>query len=198
MKTFLKKNLTIVLAFGLPVVFIATVALSAYLPSLFLKTDYDYIYATCSGEPFYSPDECQAYLEQRYSVVDGKLTIHEVPDQRPLDEYSRTYPDSATYLRQRQSRLLLHDTQTNVSREISLEEAQQLTLNELLTSPDGVTFSAKYQEGTGSIFFYMSSSYNHYLTQGMSKQKQNLIEADTRSAYYNNYRFIGWVIPGRN
>ena len=96
--------------------------------------------------------------------------------------------------------VFLHDTKKNESREITLAEAQMLTLNNLLTSPDGVTVSSNYSYNGGDFFPFSGgrSSYGYYLTQGKSKSKINLINSTDQYYYQNNFQFIGWVLPGRN
>ena len=51
------------------------------------------------------------------------------------------------------ARIFLHDTEKNESKEITLEDAQKLTLNSLLTSPEGVTVSSNYSYRGGDFFF---------------------------------------------
>ncbi|MCA9361723.1 hypothetical protein KC845_04185, partial [Candidatus Kaiserbacteria bacterium] len=88
------------------------------------------------------------------------------------------------------------DTEKNVSREITLAEAEGLTLDPLITSPDGVSVSSDYSYSGDFIFFGGGSSYGYYLTKGSSKTKVNLIE---NGRYYrDDVEFIGWVLPGRN
>lgn len=194
MKEFLKKNFAIVLAFMLPVVLIAIVALSTYLPSLFLSTNYNFVYSSCTDDRNYY--RCNNYLQKRYSVANNKLVVNDIDPAQDSD--NNGIPDiNENYT----ARIFLHETKKNESREITLEEAQTLSLNGLLTSPDGVTVSSHYDRGVGDFFFIFdggSSSYDYYLTKGKSKDKLNLINRDDRYYYGDNFQFIGWVLPGRN
>ncbi|QQR54397.1 hypothetical protein IPG41_04295 [Candidatus Peregrinibacteria bacterium] len=180
MKEFFKKNFAIVLAFALPVVFIAVIALSAYLPSIFLSTNYNFVYTSCTDGVDYYPYYCSDYLQKRYSVVNGKFVVNSM-------DFDGNYT----------ARVFLHDTKNNESREITLEEAQTLSLNGLLTSPDGVTVSSNYDSGTDLLFFDSGSSYGYYLTKGSSRSKLNLIN-NGDGYYQDNVQFIGWVLPGRD
>lgn len=194
MKEFLKKNFAIVLAFVLPVALIAIIALSTYLPSLFLSTDYNFVYSVCTDGTNYYSYRCDNYLQKRYSVVNNKLVVNDVDP--TLDSDNDGIPDiNENYT----ARLFLHDTEKNESREITIAEAQTLNLNSLLTSPDGVTVSSHYDRG-GDFFFLFDggSSYGYYLTKGKSRSKLNLINRDDRYYYRDNFQFIGWVLPGRN
>lgn len=75
MKEFIKKNFAVLLAFLLPILLITIVALSTYLPSLFLSTSYNFIYTACTdGGRYYNyPYYCDSYLQKRYSVKNNKL-----------------------------------------------------------------------------------------------------------------------------
>ncbi len=193
---FIKKNFAILLAFILPILLIAIVALSAYLPSLFLSTGYNFIYTSCTdGTNYYYAYNCDNYLQQRYSVVGNKIVANNVDP--TIDSDNDSIPDiNENYT----ARIFLHNTLTNESREITYEEARTMTLNSLLTSPDGVTVSSHYDVNGGDFFIFGggSSSYGYYLTKGNSKDKLNLINSSDRYYYQNNFQFIGWVLPGRN
>ncbi|MDP1688718.1 MAG: hypothetical protein Q8L47_01130 [bacterium] len=197
MKEFIKKNFAIILAFLLPVGLIATVALSIYLPSFYLSTNYNFVYTSCGDNTYrYNYYNCDNYLQKRYSVVDGRLVINVVDP--TLDSNYNKIPDiNENYT----ARIFLHDTVKNESREITLDEAQALSLSGLLTSPDGVTVSGNYSYNGGGDFFLFGgghSSYGYYLTKGKSKNKINLINNTDQYYYQNNFEFVGWVLPGRN
>ncbi|MSU55502.1 MAG: hypothetical protein EXS46_03120 [Candidatus Taylorbacteria bacterium] len=195
MSQFLKKNILILLAFLLPVALIVIVALSTYLPSLFISTKYNFIYSSCSDGRNYYPYNCDVYLQKHYTVENGKLTVLSVDlamdsNRDGIPDFSGKYSD----------RIFLHDTSKNESREITPEEVKTLTLNGLLTSPDGVTVSSHYDNNGGSFFIFGggSSSFGYYLTKGKNKSKINLINNTDQYYYQNNFQFIGWVLPGRN
>lgn len=194
MKEFIKKNFAILLAFILPVALIIIVALSTYLPSLFLSTDYNFVYSSCTEGTNYYPYQCYNYLQKRYSLVNNKLVVNSVDPAQDSDR------DGVPDIKENYTaRIFLHDTKKNESREITLEEAQTLTLNDLLTSPDGVTVSSNYDRGHDFFFIFDGgSSYGYYLTKGKSRKKLNLINSDNRYYYRDNFEFIGWVLPGRN
>ena len=195
MKEFMKKNFAILLAFLLPIALIVIVALTTYLPSLFISTSYNFIYTACSDGRNYYP-YCDNYLQKRYSVKDNKLIMNAV------DLTQDSNKDGVLDFKQNyDTRIFLHDTQRNESREITFEEARTLTLNNLLTSPDGVTVSNNYNYNGGDFPFIFGggrSSYGYYLTKGKSKRKLNLINNNDQYYYQNNFQFLGWVLPGRN
>lgn len=198
MKEFIKKNFAVLLAFVLPILLIVIVALSTYLPSFFLSTHYNFLYTACAdgSSHNYYPYYCNNYLEKRYSVLFDKLIEH--PVDLTIDSNKDGRPDfDGKY----NARIFLHDTKKNESREITFEEARLLTLNPLLTSPDGVTVSSSYSyNGGGDLFFFGGgrSTYGYYLMKGKSKSKLNLINTSDQYYYQNNFQFLGWVLPGRN
>ena len=194
MKEFLKKNFAILLAFILPILLIAIVALSTYIPSLFLSTGYNFVYSSCTDGANYYSYRCDNYLQKRYSVVNNRLVANYIDPAQDSDKDG--VPDiNENYT----ARIFLHDTKKNESREITIEEAQSMKLNGLLTSPDGITVSSNYDRGDGFfLLFDQGSSYNYYLTKGKSKSKLNLVNQDDRYYYRDNFQFIGWVLPGRN
>ena len=188
MKEFIKKNFLILLAFTLPIVFILVIALITYIPQSFISADYNFIYSSCFNNGRYHYD-CNDYLQRLYSVVDNKLVINEIDPAYDLDQ--NKIPDIQENY---DARIFLHDTEKNESREITIEEAQTLMINNLLTSPDGVTVSNYYNNGADFFIFNNGSSYGYYLTKGKSKSKLNFINQDSRYYYQDNFKFIGWVL----
>ncbi|MEK7118297.1 MAG: hypothetical protein AAB869_01685, partial [Patescibacteria group bacterium] len=164
--------------------------MSAYIPSLFLSTDYNFVYTICTdGAKYHYPYSCENYLQKRYIVVGNKLVVNlvdttEDADKNGVPDFNGNYSD----------RIFLHDTEKNESREITLAEAEAMTLDGLLTSPDGVTVSS-YAGRSGGDFFFLfgggSSSYGYYLMKGKSRSKINLINSADRYYYGDNFQFIG-------
>jgi len=190
MGDFLRHHFAVVLAFALPLALIVIIAISVYIPPLFISTDYNFVYASCGGVRYY---DCDAYLQGRYTIVNNRLVLNEF---NPLQDANRDgVPDAKDY----SMRLFLHDTKKNESREIALAEVQTLSLSDLLTSPDGVTVAGKYSGRSRSffLFFDSSDSYGYYLTKGKVWSKLNLI-TDGDYYYQRNFKFVGWVSPGRN
>lgn len=188
MNQFLKQNLTLVLAFLLPLLLIFIVALNAYFPSFFFKTEYDFVYAACDDTNYDYPYGCEAYAKSIYAVENGKLVVKTVDPQQDTDK--DTIPDvDENYT----VRLFLHDTEQNESKEITIDQAQQLEFSTLLTSPDEVTITDGYSSGPDFFIFDGGSSYGMYLTKGKLRSKLNLIH-DDRYYIRKNFHYIGWVL----
>ena len=193
MKEFIKKNFAILLAFTFPIIFIIAVVLITYLPSFSISTNYNFIYSSCIDNANYYSYNCNGYLQRLYSVIDNELVINEIDpnydsDNNKISDINENYD----------ARIFLHDTKNNESREITIEEAQTFKLNNLLTSPDGVTVSNYYNRGSEFFLFGVGSSYGYYLTKGKNKSRLNFINQDNRYYYQNNFKFIGWVLSKKN
>lgn len=190
MKEFLKKNLTLVLAFLIPIVFISIVSLSVYLPSLFVSTQYNFVYSSCDYNNGAYSYNCDFYQGKGYIVVEGKIVLKTIDPTQDLDE--NKVPDIQETS---PSRLFLYIAAEDISKEITFEEASKLNLDGKLVSPDGVIVSSEYKYSGG--IFGGNSSYGHYLKKGDSSRKINLI--DQNSDYYQDtFKFIGWVLPDQN
>ena len=186
-----RKNLVIILAFLLPIGLIAALALGTYLPSLFLSTDYNFVYVLCVDD---SPsNNCMARQRSRYTVVDQYLVIHPLKEM-PTNGVNTMPGRGDAYT----ERFFFHDTNKNESREITLAEVQALTFSPLLTSPDGVTIVSQYDRRPGGGFLFFdgwSSDYAYYLTKGRSRTKLHLIQLSDRYFSPDNFQLIGWVVP---
>lgn len=186
-----KRGLLLAVAFLLPLVFVMVVFVSTYIPSRTLSTDYNFVYAICSeGRAPYSY-YCSNHLHNLYTIENGRLTENEIP--ADLDSDNDGVIDRNENYR---TRLFLHNNTSNSSEEISLTQAQRLTLDDRLTSPDGVAVEWQYTSG-GNFFPFVrySSNYGYFLTRGNASKEIDLVNESPRSYYQNDFMFLGWVIP---
>ena len=196
----MKKHLTLIIGIALPVIIIAIVAVSVYLPSKFLKTDYNFVYATCgdgSSTYYYSDYRyyCdRGYLDVRYSVEDGKLVYNAPKAGADLNKNGVEDKDEKVTVR-----FFLHDTLKDESKEITFEDAQKFDYSGLLTSPDGVAVTSGYESNPDVFPFFYSggSQYKYYLTKGSKKKEVNMV-LGTEGYYSGGFKFVGWVLPGRD
>ena len=187
---FLKKNFAIVLAFALPILLILGLAVYAYLPGVFLTTQYDFLYATCGDTVKNYPYNCQNYMNGLYKVVNGTIVVQPVNPTQDLDKNG--LPDATENY---PIRIFFHDTLKNESREITLADAQVFSLSGLLTSPDGVSVSDGYSRGSDFFIFGGGSSYyGYYLSKGRRQHRLHLINDNDHYYYNNNFKFLGWVL----
>jgi hypothetical protein len=186
----LQKNLPVIIAFVLPLILILGVVLSAYVPALFLKTDYNFVYASCADNTY--DYDCYNNIAKRFSIKNGQLVLNTLT---PKENTSFTTEDLNNDF---PARIYLHNTKDNESREITIEEAQSLQLNGLSTSPDGVSVGQRSNNRI-EVFplFYSSRNNSWYLRKGGKSKKLHLPDTNNTNYYSFNYHFIGWVLPGR-
>ena len=177
MKDVLKNHGLIIAAFLLPLLLIAGVTLSTVGPKTIVNTEYDFVYAVCSNNPYNY--KCSDLL-QNYGV-DGESIVVTATSTGSASDFD--------------VRLFVHDTEADTSREITREEAEALALDGKITSPDGVAVEWDRRGGSGDfIFFDSRTRYGYYLTKGDASTKLNLVYDDDNYYYRGNMKFIGWVI----
>lgn len=163
-----KKNASLIIALSVPVVMVVLVALAIYIPGMFYAPAYDFVYSTSD------------WNVARLAVVrEGKIVLEEPPY---VDE---KIPASDPIL-------FRYDIETNTAEEISLEEAEQLTLDGAQFSPDGYEIT---RGGGGGILdiFGGNNGYNNWYIRGRSAGKR--LNIATNTDYYYNFRFVGWILP---
>lgn len=183
------KPILIGIAFLLPLVFVAIAFFSSYIPSISLSTDFNFVYATCSERASPNYYNCNNFLNARYNVENG--IVQELPIPPEHDSDNDDIPDIDENYR---IRLFVHDTELDESREVTLEEAQQLNIRDLITSPDNVALEWEYSRRNGLFFFRGSSDYGYYLTKGNARKRMNLINDGGRYYYRNDFEFLGWIV----
>ncbi len=187
-----KSNIPLVIGLLLPVLMILFVAGSIYLPSLGEKAQpqYDFLYGVDTS--YGAPGTYQ------YFVRGGKLMREENPEYM-LNEPGSTRPIPAKPLKAPvdNARLYVHNVQTNESREITFEEAELLSLDYSMKSPDG--FEMRQNHGGGSMFTEMFGGYRgndygkRYLIGNGSSVELNL-KGSTEPYFYTPFQFFGWVM----
>lgn len=172
----LKHNIPLFVGILVPLLMILFVAASVYLPALFVKPAYDFIYASQSDYR-YAP-----YLYgTSYDVESGKVV-------RRVQEPPANFPDPDFYKTQPEPKLYYYDIVANKSREINLEEAQNYILDTSAVSPDGFEL-APASSGGGFPFSFDSNEYGKVYMKSKSVSKKLNIQQQ----YYNDFSFLGWV-----
>jgi len=162
----IKNNLPLIFGISIPLLMIIFVALSIYLPQIFVKPQYDFLYL--SGD-----NDC--YVQQKYirvyTVENSELIYNQ--------ECSSAEP-----------KIFFYSIENNESKEIVFEEAKRLDLNEQIQSPDGfeIVYGSK-EGGFFPFFFYSGSDYSSRYIKGHNVSKKLNIQF----IGYNNFVFLGWV-----
>lgn len=138
---FKKETLPLIVGIGLPLLLIAYVAVTVYLPSLFNKPLYDFIYATG--------------YDSRYVTVENQIVkVNQKPSYRTNEPPQQPEFD-----------LYLYNVSKESSKLISVEEARNYELDPSEKSPDGYVVSND-RDRSYSFFplFYGGSDRGTYLT----------------------------------
>jgi hypothetical protein len=168
------KNFVLWVTLAIPVLMILFVAGAIYLPHRGVEAPtHNFVYALRDYSDGYD-----------YVVIEGKLVRREFPDSsRPASEKNVQAP----------TRFFLHDVAANVSKEITLGEAQKLRLDNSVTSPDGYELKRGGQGGGIFPFFFSEGNYNkQYLVKANRAIELQLKEIG--EPYYYNQVFLGWVM----
>ena len=167
-----RKNIPLIVALSIPIFMIALIAISIYLPALFVSPKFDFIYSTDDGYCHY----------RKYSVKEGKIIENEKGALKDNDVCKNDHEPGLYY----------YDVTRKISREMTFEEAQQLTLDNASQSPDG--FEIVSGDRSFDIFFIGGSSYyDKYLKKGTYSQRLKITHN-----YYYDFRLIGWVKAAQN
>ena len=163
-----QKNWSLILGLAIPILMTLFIAASIYLPKVFDKTPsatVDFIYST------------KRYYPHKLEVINGKLEW-EILENKNNSSYSKQIP-----------KIYLHNVTTNSSKELSLEDAQKLFLDNRRRAPD--EYAVELNRHRGFFLFNGHSSRTHHLVNGHASQKLNL---EYFNDYYYNFKFLGWVI----
>ncbi len=179
------KNLPLIVGIALPIVFIIIISVVIFLPSFFIKPQYNFIYALDNNYYAYN----QSY-KNTFGVENGKIVS--VPISAPLNlprrevvNYLGDYP-----------KIYLYNVKNGTSHEIGFAEAEKLSLDAGPSSPDG--YSISYEYGNYGFFDLIGGNNNsngYFIYKGNAK-KRLLGFVDDNSRYYgsnSNFKIIGWI-----
>lgn len=184
MKQLLKQNVLVLIAITLPLAFILLVALYVSISSKTVSSDYSFLYIECSDT--INTYSCSNYLNQRYKIVNNKLTINQISA-----DIIKSYEWETTYLSAKDT-FYIYDAKNDKKAEITFNEATNLNLSQSKTSPDKVTIIENQSNNYSYSPFGSSRSRKDYLKKNGFSKQITLTESTDR--YYNNYKFMGWIL----
>ncbi len=182
---YIREHFLVILAFALPVFVIIGVVLSIYLPKQPPLTTYTFLYShcnyyyACTGH-YHISEDGDIYLKQK----DEKGARHTSLLEDPM--------------------LFIYNPTTDTNTSITIEEAQNISLNKSTTSPDNVQLY--YQRGNDSNIPFLLESVTGYGTRpghGYFFQKDDMtqrvnlimnVQRNGRGVNKYDYSFIGWII----
>lgn len=154
----------LLLLFAIPIAIAVFAAAVIYIPTLFAKPTYDFIYSVCEDY------DCR----NSYSV---SSTGNVSQDSTNSDYYNGT------------ASLRYYDSSNDSTRSLSLEEAKGYRLNTSSKSPDGYTLAR--ESSSGGFLFWGDYDEGWYLKDGAKKKK---VELTTTSSYHSrDIKLLGWV-----
>jgi hypothetical protein len=181
-------NLPLIVGISLPLVFIVIISAVVFLPSFFVKPQYDFVYTTTDQTYGYYGYE-QGY-KNNYRVDNGKIVLEPVqviidPSlKKDLIVYKGDMPP-----------LYRYDVKNNTSHEISLKEAQILSFDPGPSSPDGYTVI--FENRNDGIFEVFGSNNNNsglFISKGNAKKRlDGLVNNNQYYWYQGNFKLIGWI-----
>lgn len=165
----LKRNGAVWLAVAIPVVVIAAVALSIYLPRLFVHPTTDFVYVV--DDTHYTGDS-----SADYSVVGGRIV------EAPMAAFG-----SST-----RGRLYRYDVKADRAQSLTLAQAQALTVDPTSTSPDG--FRVVYADGSGGGLFSFGGDGGAAAVYLDGRGVRLRLDLPVGRSYEpNGFHFIGWT-----
>lgn len=172
------KNLPLIVAVVLPLVFIGILSLVVFLPVTSIKPQYNFLYSGKSG--FY--DGGYYGYKNTYGVKNGMIEL----------EHTSWEIDKKNDNRKDAPDLFLYDVKNDSSREITFEEAKKFQLDPGPSSPDG--YNVGYENGHYGIFEIFGSNDSnrgYFVSKGKAKKRLSGISYDNN--YFYDFAFIGWV-----
>jgi hypothetical protein len=175
----MKKHIPLLIGISLPVLFILVISAVIYLPVLSIKPQHDFIYV---AQNEYAPyDQASKYI---YDIKDGKVitkpNTKKFPEQILLNEPPKLY---------------MYDINTDTSHEISLADAQKLSVDPGPSSPDGYMVEYKYgHDGIFELFGSDNGSNGYYVSKDNgSKKLKGIVNFNGYWGYNEGFKIIGWI-----
>jgi hypothetical protein len=164
-----KKNIPLIVALSLPLLMIILIAVTIYLPSLFVKPTTDFV--------FMLGGNCCYNCPRLYAVRNGRLFRNDIVSE--LNDKQCAANTSSI-------RFYYYDIEKDVSREIDYAQAAQLVYDDSAISRDGF----EIEDGHDSDFFGVGRNYDEkYIKKGAYSRRLNMPKPER----WYDYAFIGWV-----
>ena len=190
----IQRNLPVILAISLPVALVLFVALLAFIPNLGPKPEYDFLYTKTQARTMLTPNAgCEVYANY-YSIDQNQLT--EKPfDISVFESRDTTDPcyGHTSVVQKDAPQLFIYKIKEDKSEQISFNDAQKLTLQGTLSSPDGFEVQKRIINNGGILdIFGARNEGGVYTSRKNSYIKLNFPEQES-SYYDNDFSFISWV-----
>lgn len=168
-----KQKLPLIIALCIPLLMIILVAGFIYIPGIGKKPKYDFVYL--SGSTSY-------YGTQEYKVSGGKIVKYPITQDKMYA--GGIVPNESMPL------FYLYSVANQSATELSLEQAQSITLDASNTSPDA--YIIERGNGGGGFPFGGNGNYNTWYIKGHNRATKLNLKLTGGDSYYN-FQFLGWV-----
>ena len=194
-KETLRENLPVIIAIGLPVLLVLSVALLTWLPSFGPKPSYDFLFIKDTSRSYYEQSSCVVYSNY-YEVKDGYLTkkpyVTTVFDKREVSEPCYGF---SSIIQKDAPQIYLYSMLGEGSyRPIDFEAASNVQIKSTDMSPDGFSVSKRIMN-RGLFDLFGGSTGGVYLSKKNRYTKIDITDVNTSSYYDQNFTFLGWVEP---
>ena len=167
---------------GVPILFVAVVAIMVYLPASLAKPQYDFVYISNDSYHYYSASE-------NFFVQDERIQAYVLPSDVPqklanenLKEYEKSELKNI-----RAEQFFIFDVKNKVAKPVSFEEVSKLRINPSSLSPDGYEFiRSRRAEGIFPFFLFDSRDGGYVLKKGLATVKLPIGGS--------RVKFMGWII----
>lgn len=179
-------NVPLIVGVGVPVLMMLFIAAAIYLPGLFKKPQFDFVYSTAD----------YSFANPVLEVEDQKLGFKCAENQNYYSSDDAVVDEiTAKCAEEFLPKIYRYSIKNNTAAEISYADAQKLSLDRNADSSDGY----KVEQGNynnGDIFSDMfgggyNDDYNAWYLKGHNRVVKLNITNDTNSS--RDTRFVGWV-----
>ena len=160
-----RKNIPLYVALAIPVIMIIVIAIAIYAPGIGKGPKINFLYSSGYG-----------YLVSLGHVTKVTSPIAYPPVTQPLPQ-----------------QLYLYNVTTNQSQEISLADAEKLSIDPSAQSADG--YSIEQGNSGGSFpFGGYNGDYNTWYIKGYNRAIKLNLKLNASNPYnYNQFQFVGWI-----
>lgn len=197
-----KENIPFYVAIGAPILLVLIIGALSYMPKVFSKSDYNFLYSENSANNQYAfrGNDCIVYEKYYQISADGSISLRdfyiaESGEEDPEIVRMKACGGQPMVFRSAPD-LYVFDFETNTSRKIAVDQLPDIKILDINTSPDGYRVSTRYS--SGSLLDIFGGSDNRsgvFLIKNGNPVRRIETETSTNESYYseNDFRFIGWV-----
>ena len=185
----------IVISIALPLLLVLFFAVASILPRLYSTPPAHDLLLSFQGTATAKTTQVRIYL----SVIDGQLKAVTSPlDKTYYDNYPRLFRYHAASGEITEISIPLPDNITELKdgTEIPIPELAGVRVSDKLKAPDGYEFSGRRRGGGGFIMEMFGGSRNRNDVRISKNGAVIRVRLPTSDYWYNNPRFVGWVLNG--